>query len=282
MQTVGRWRGLLSPALKRNLVVETFGRDILDLSERHREKAIESAFGYWRSAGFPYPQIAEPEIRREIELLCGTSPRWRYGKLISLSTVGLRLANAFHPQIWGVKGHGRSPIDCFHDNDRLRLALSKAPLFWPDRRCWNAQCVRSLMRIHHRTRVSNFRPVVARAVVERFSECGAVVLDFSAGYSGRLLGAVTLKRHYLGIDAAKAQVTGLRQTMSAIRNMVLGSGEFVHGCAEDVLALIRKESVNLVFTSPPFFRLERYSTEATQSYIRYQSYDEWKEKLINK
>jgi hypothetical protein len=37
---------------------------------------------------------------------------------------------------------------------------------------------------------------------------------------------------------------------------------------------------DLVFTSPPFFNLERYSNEATQSSSRYPKYEDWKQKFL--
>lgn len=87
------------------------------------------------------------------------------------------------------------------------------------------------MRIYHRTRVSNFRPVVARAIVNRYSNEGDTVLDFAAGYGGRLLGTVILKRHYLGIDAARAQVAGLN-----------GNFDFLH--AREIARLSPSEREN--------------------------------------
>jgi tRNA1(Val) A37 N6-methylase TrmN6 len=194
--------------------------------------------------------------------------------------VGLRIANAFHPQMWRVPIHGVSAVERFEDDNVLRRVLMKAVHFWPDRRCWNAQCVRSLMRVHHRIRIANFRPTAAKALVHHFSGAGARVLDFSAGFGGRLLGAMSLSRHYVGVDPARGQARGLRRMIAAFSDMAPGSAEVHQACAEDFLPTMRGSSVDLVFSSPPYFDLERYSNERTQSFRRYPVYGEWRESFL--
>ena len=44
----------------------------------------------------------------------------------------------------------------------------------------------------------------------------------------------------------------------------------------------KKESLDLCFTSPPYFNTEKYSDEDTQSYIRYQDIDSWNKNFLHK
>lgn len=146
-------------------IVERFGRDYLRLSRRSQGRWLDRAFDYWRGCGFPYPQLSLPQIEADVLALRRVQPAMvLVDGRATVSTVGLRLANAYHPQIWEIRRHGRSALDCFLDDQRLRRALEKSARLYPNRRCWNAQCVRSILRIHHRSRVSNFRPAVARAL----------------------------------------------------------------------------------------------------------------------
>jgi hypothetical protein len=262
-------------------ILNIFGRDIADLPLSQRDLWLNYAFQYWRSRGFPYPQLSQVEMQNEFKLL----ERVSFDKILirgwaRSSTVGLRLANAFHPQMWKVPVHGRSPVDRFEDDDTLRKALLKAVRFWPDRRCWNAQCIRSVMRILHRARVSNFRPAVARAIIERFSRSGQQIVDFSAGYGGRLLGALTLRRNYIGVDPAKDQINGLRRMTQSLRGYARADAQLYQACAEDFLPHLPAGKTDLVFTSPPYYDLERYSREDTQSCVRYSTYSEWKERFL--
>ena len=43
-----------------------------------------------------------------------------------------------------------------------------------------------------------------------------------------------------------------------------------------------KESLDLCFTSPPYFNTEKYSDEETQSYIKFPTQDEWVEGFLRK
>jgi hypothetical protein len=158
--------------------------------------------------------------------------------------------------------------------------LRRAPDFWPNRRCWSAQAVRNLARIYAGGRVANFRPVVARAIINRFSRRADLVVDFSAGYGGRLLAGLNLERTYVGIDPAKKQVLGLNQMYRDFRNLTSSIVKIVRGCAEDILPDFDRNSVDLVFSSPPFFNLEIYSDEQNQSSRRYLKYDEWRERFL--
>jgi hypothetical protein len=265
----------------KNRPLEIFGRDFLQMTESRQQYWLGRARSFWRSQGFPYPTLSEAEMRRDFsQLERVTTPSVLQEKLLVHSTVGLRLANSFHPQIWHVPVHGRSAVDVFSDDDRLVRVLQKAARFWPNRRCWNAQCIRSVLRIMHRIRVSNFRPTVARVLLDRYSGHGDHVLDFSAGYGGRLLGALTLERKYTGIDPAIAQVSGLNLMAQAFSSQGRGTASIIQGCAEDVLPTLGQGTFSTVLSSPPYFNLERYSEEPTQSYRRYPLYEEWKKGFL--
>lgn len=273
--------GLESDRRDRFGILRVFGRDLLLSPPTNRRWWLERAFTYWRRRGFPFPTISGDLIEREFGCLIAAAPTAILrGRSLMPSMVGLRVANSFHPQIWRVKVHGMSAVERFSEDAVLRSALAKAVHFWPERRCWNSQCIRSLMRIHHRTRVGNFRPTAAKALIHYFSQEGGRVLDFSAGFGGRLLGALSLNRHYIGVDPATRQVRGLTRMVKALAAVAPGTAEVHCACAEDFLPLLPAQSVDLVFSSPPYFNLERYSEEPTQSYKRYPLYEEWRDRFL--
>jgi hypothetical protein len=264
-------------------ITRLFGREILDRSRHHQDRLIGHAFQYWRRRGFPYPQLTRIEREKEFLRLSALRPdELIQSGVVQTVTVGLRLANSFHPGLWEVPAgrHAKAPIDHFENDETLRKLLSRAPNFWPDRRCWNAQCVRSVLRIYGGGRVSNFRPAAARGIISRYSGAGSVVLDFSAGFGGRLLGCLTLNRRYAGIEPATAQMQGLREMASTLRSLTSTPVELIKGCAEDVMPRLERSSVDLIFSSPPYFKVERYSLEPTQSYCRYPTYDAWKDRFL--
>jgi SAM-dependent methyltransferase len=264
-------------------ITRVFGRQVLQSRRQQWNRWIDLAFEYWRARGFPYPQLTAAERLREFRRLSVLNPGDLIQRgMVQAATVGLRLANSFHPGLWEVPAgrHAKAPIDHFKDDQTLRKLLSRAPIFWPNRRCWNEQCVRSAVRIYGGGRVSNFRPAAARGIISRYSEAGSTVLDFSAGFGGRLLGCLTLRRRYLGIEPAAAQIKGLRQMANTLRGIGLSGVDLIRGCAEDEMPNLERGSVDLVFSSPPYFKVERYSSEATQSYQRYPTYEQWKDHFL--
>src|SRR6185369_15013585 len=211
------------------------------------------------------------------------------GRVLKLRTIphsvaGLRLANHFHPQMWRVSVSGyRTPVQCFEDNEILRDCLRKALSFFPDRISWSGRCLRSTLRTYrHTSRVSNFRPTVARAIYDKYSREGDRILDFSAGFGGRLLGCLSLPRFYTGIDPCSAQIKGLRRMIRRVGHLLPGRANIIQGCAENVLADFHSNSFDLVFSSPPYFDHERYSKEPTQSYIRFPTYDSWRQNFLER
>jgi len=168
-------------------------------------------------------------------------------------------------------------MDVFRSDALLRSAIHRSWSIWPDRSGANAATLRRMLKTFPgAASVSNFRPTVARALVDRFSSEDGTVIDFAAGFGGRLLGCVTLRRRYIGIDSCSAQVSGLKAMIEALRFLKpAGQAEVLQGCAEDVMRQLPNGRAQLVFSSPPYFDWERYSDESTQSFLRYASYEQW-------
>ncbi|NOD92504.1 hypothetical protein GS636_06875 [Ruegeria sp. HKCCD4884] len=254
------------------------GREVLSLDELQRAKLLKEAVRHWRLKGFPYSRYSKEDAHvAALNFRKSLQEKSPQELLESRSTLGLGLANSYHPQMWSVKGYGRnkSPIDYFNDDDSLKKALSRAPRFWPNRHCWNENSVRSLFRIMGPGRVANFRPTVAAGVIKRFCPERGRVVDFSSGFSGRLLAALSLGVNYLGIDAAVSQCSGGQKMISDIGAINRERTEIRHGCATRVMRELDPSSVDLVFTSPPYFDRERYSEDHLQSIIQFPTYGSW-------
>jgi hypothetical protein len=127
--------------------------------------------------------------------------------------------------------------------------------------------------------VSNFRPTAAMAVYGRFRRPGGLdVWDMSAGFGGRLLGAWAsgAVRRYVGTDPCVPTFDGLcrmRDELPALGVLPAMAVELHRQGSED----FRPEagSLDLCFTSPPYFATEDYGTEDAQSHRRFPAYDAW-------
>ena len=134
---------------------------------------------------------------------------------------------------------------------------------------------------------SQFKPCVAKAIYDKY-KCKNV-LDFSAGWGDRLAGfyASDYGELYVGIDPKKENPSIYRQqTEFYEKHRTLFEGErkceFINEPAEDADLSKYEGMMDIVFTSPPYFNVERYSTDDTQSWVRHKDIDGWNKLFLHK
>ena len=135
---------------------------------------------------------------------------------------------------------------------------------------------------------SQFKPNVAKVLYDKLGSEN--ILDFSAGWGDRLSGFYGSEsgKYYLGIDPRKENHPIYREQKEFYekhRNMffeVDKDVEFIESPAEDVDFKEYENMFDTVFTSPPYFSVERYSYEDTQSWVRYKEIDDWNKNFLQK
>jgi DNA modification methylase len=124
--------------------------------------------------------------------------------------------------------------------------------------------------------------MIAKAVISKYCPKDGTVVDFAAGYGGRLLGAIAAHRNYIGIEPNHAQVKGFLRMSKAIsaQGFDLPMLTFLPGTAESQLPQLKGACAQMVFSSPPFFNWEHYSRSSSQSFRRYPSYKLWLDRFL--
>lgn len=130
--------------------------------------------------------------------------------------------------------------------------------------------------------IQNFKPVNAKAVWEYI--CPTLwgrVLDFSSGYGGRMLGAMTsnMRYHYTGIDPNTQTFKGLQAQGELLCDQNIGSGYELH-CIPSEKYDVEKNSFDSAFSSPPYFNLETYCDEETQCMNSCRNIEDWFELYV--
>ena len=134
---------------------------------------------------------------------------------------------------------------------------------------------------------SQFKPNVSKVLYDKLGSKN--VLDFSAGWGDRLAGfyASETAEYYVGIDPRKenhpiykeqSEFYEKHRTMFEPNKKV----EFIESPAEDIDFTKYEDTFDTVFTSPPYFSVERYSYEDTQSWVRYKQIDDWNKNFLQK
>ena len=132
---------------------------------------------------------------------------------------------------------------------------------------------------------SQFKPNVAKIIYDKLDSKN--ILDFSAGWGDRLAGFFGSEsgEYYVGIDPRKENHPIYKEQVkfySKHRTMfeVDKKCEFIESPAEDVDFTKYKNKFDTVFTSPPYFNVERYSYDDTQSWVKYKDITDWNEKFL--
>ena len=134
---------------------------------------------------------------------------------------------------------------------------------------------------------SQFKPNAAKALYDYFDVKN--VLDFSAGWGDRLAGfyASLNTELYVGLDPRvenhpiyhkQAQYYDKLLTMFENEKKVF----FHDSPAEDFDYSEYNDTFDIVFTSPPYFNVERYSYDDTQSWVRYKTINDWNKDFLHK
>ena len=134
---------------------------------------------------------------------------------------------------------------------------------------------------------SQFKPNVAKSIYDMFK--AENILDFSMGWGDRLAGfyASDYGKHYVGIDPRKENHP-IYNEQSEFYEKHLGffeherKSEFHCSPAEEFDFSQYDDYFDLVFTSPPYFNVERYSYDDTQSWVRYKSIEDWNTDFLQK
>ena len=133
---------------------------------------------------------------------------------------------------------------------------------------------------------SQFKPNVAKIIYDMFE--AENILDFSMGWGDRLAGFYASEhgKHYVGLDPRKENHP-IYKEQSEFYQKHLGFFEHDRKCdfhcspAEDFDFECYEEHFDLVFTSPPYFSVERYSYDDTQSWVRYKDIDDWNKDFLH-
>ena len=141
----------------------------------------------------------------------------------------------------------------------------------------------------------NFPVLTARWIYERYltglpPQTNYKVYDSSAGWGSRLLGSLCseLPIHYIGTDV-NTENRGCYEDLGRFYNSncngrntyeIYYEGSEVIGDNPKFQKHIN--DVDLIFTSPPYFNREIYSTDKEQSCLKYPTYPEWLDGYLDK
>ena len=253
------------------------------LDEAGRSRYADRVVQHYREAGYPHYRLDETQKREQVRQLLAYRERavvadTPQGGVILTGGHGLGLCWGYHPHAAAVRcNNRRTPMETF-DCDRwfhsaITRRLSRGDYL-------SDSGVRKALRTAPGVQaVSNFRPTAAMAIYGRFRRPGGLaVWDMSAGYGGRLLGAWASGdvRRYVGTDPCVPTYAGLNAMHDDLAGLKLLPEMMVdlHRVGSEAFEPA-PGSLDLCFTSPPYFTTEDYGDEPGQSFRKFPKYADW-------
>lgn len=202
-----------------------------------------------------------------------------YFEISNLSRCGVNYLKSNFRSFWNTY---RGPVALTQSPKRFRTFLGNVLGFYTNKtehRDVTLNFIRRKMAVLRFT-VSFFKPVVAAKIYRAIlgDAVNPIVWDPSCGFGARLLGFASMypKGTYIGNEPAEATLNDLHALRATLPTELCvhleQKGSEVWAPSED--------SVDLVFTSPPYFHKEKYFAESNQSWVLYKTEEEWKTKFL--
>ena len=251
------------------------------------DKMVDDVLSIYREKNiFPIQYFSEFGIIDEIERCIAYKAFWN-GNVVSCGAgIGTTLCNYLFPNLFDTpsqhdldKTNARSLFEKFHNDEYLRRAIKFC--FSYKNGCPVPTSVMGGLRLVG-SAPTNFRPMNAKAVYERFCPEGGVIYDYCTGFGGRMLGALSSKKNfsYVGTDPNTETMYHLHQLADYIEQVTGRENSYeLHCCGSEVFRG-PANSVDFAFSSPPYFDLEVYSDEPTQCYNKFPKLKDWLEGYV--
>lgn len=241
---------------------------------------VEALFSHYRANGFPVYDLTPRQRAERLSALMAFdhSTIIRNG-VVRQTMHAVSLCWHFHPHMWDIRcGGKKTPMEVFLNDRLFRQALAKR--LEMGTYVTDGAVRKTLANFSGTQRVSTFRPSAAASIYKELLPAkGGATWDFSGGFGGRLLGALACRRvkRYIATEPATMTMEGLQEMVAELVPMSgrrisvelhqLGSEDFRPD----------RGSLDLVFSSGPYFRNEEYSDEASQSFLKFPTRHEWLE-----
>lgn len=256
---------------------------LVDNELENIDDVVLGLFAYWRDKGFPNYDKSQYDVEKELEKIKNLDD----SKIISGDDIkqtmhGCGYLWTYFPHWIEVAcGNDKSVLENWNDDEKLK-ALIRKTYRWQQKHgngIFTVNRLRQNAKVYcSKQSVSNFRPTAAKYLYNTYGNEG-VVWDMCGGYGGRLLGFLASNcKHYITTEPCTLTYKGLLDMKAAYKYIDKKVDIFRIG-SEDFLP--PKNSLDLCFTSPPYFDTEKYSTEPTQSYIRFDTPERWLNGYLN-
>lgn len=256
-------------------------------TEEERLKIVEDVFeSYRRQNIFPIKYYNEDGINKEIQKCIDKPVSFENNNLSFKLLQGIDLCKFLFPNLFLVQAgstNNNSLYERFMDDHKLKRAIQLVFDMKRGSYC-NTTELRNKLELIGGNVATNFHPMKAKALYEKYCPKDGIIYDFACGFGGRMLGALTSKNNYkyFGVEPCTETFDNLNKLGSYIEKATNRENIYKVYCVGSEDYKCKSEYVDFAFSSPPYFNLERYSEEETQCYNKYPTLEEWFDGYVRK
>ncbi len=250
----------------------------IPLGEEDRKVMVEEVFNIYREINvYPITYYNQQGIHDEIKKCIAKEVSFN-GEVLNLKfNQGQSLCRFLMPNLHGVAVKGANSNDMlnrFYNDHKLKRAIDFSLRF---KKSVTPAEIRTSLEMIGGGFATNYKTMNAKALYERYTPKGGTIYDFSSGFGGRMLGALSSKNNYtyIGVEPCTDTFTNLNELGMYIEEVTGREDSFELHCQGSEEFVGTPNSVDFAFSSPPYFNLEQYSDEDTQCYIKYPTLEEW-------
>lgn len=222
----------------------------------------------------PYDSHSESVMNKDYEKLVTAEPK----HVISCHhRQGMKILEHFQPHFWETESPtGESIANLWNNEDLRNLAIERVKKHY--NKLYKSEVRRNISFYSQAPLPTMYRPLLTKSIVS-FTQAKHI-LDPCIGWGGRLLGTLCLPdTTFTGCEPNTKTFAGLNQIAKFCkafeRTTIYNDG------AENILPTLQSEAYDLILTSPPYFTLEIYCHEDSQSVNQYKTWEEWVTKWLD-
>ena len=254
-------------------MIQTFlniKNSLRNLSDDDFESIISTLASELENVSFNY-SYSNSDLLKDWNAL--TKWNARVDTMASTQRVGMKLCEYFFPNFFDIENKDGNSFKSLWKADKLEKVLR-----W-NRKSHSTPYLSELRRgIYFNYKLAKstmYRPQMAKMVVSNLR--AKRVLDPCAGWGGRMLGCVSAGAEYVAFEPNTETYEGLLKLIK-----FLGIEDKVRIIKDSALEMDKYDigEFDLILTSPPYFDLEVYSHEDTQSIKGCGSYLMWVDNFL--
>lgn len=241
------------------------------------DEYVNSMFKSFRLMPFPNPQYSDVELLKSYSSLVRMKCDDKYHNDISLNTrIGDRLIQHFHPSIYQANTKGNmSPYEAWYNDDLLRQVIENRIIYQTH---LNPNKILQGFNISKiAPKVSVFSAGRAKILINKYLNTSNEIFDPFSGFSGRMLGTISLGKRYIGEDISGIHVNESNRMIEFLTDYkdIVGNFNATVSCSN---VLSSYGSYECLFTCPPYEDKEQWLNVPVDA----RTCDDWIDECLNR